>query len=150
MDPWRSPKTPWRPGDSGSEPPTLRTRLVETARQLLGIRYRRSGVSEKQGFDCSGLVQNVFRRFGIELARSSREQYMQGIQVPREQLHAGDLVFFSSSRRKVPNHVALYIGDGQILHALSGARKVVITSANSPWFKRRFLGASPDGRAVAG
>jgi cell wall-associated NlpC family hydrolase len=121
--------------------PTLRERLVDTARQLLGTRYRRSGTSEMLGFDCSGLVQNVYRRFGIDLPRSSREQIKLGDEVTRDRLEKGDLVFFSSARRKTPNHVAIYVGENQILHALSGARKVVATPTDSSWFRRRFLGA---------
>jgi cell wall-associated NlpC family hydrolase len=126
-------------GGEALEANSLRTQLLEAATSLLGIRYRRSGVSEKTGFDCSGLVQNVFRRVGIILPRSSREQYREGFEVSREQLEPGDLVFFSP--RKTPNHVAIYIGSNQVLHALSGARRVVITSLDKSYFKRRFLGA---------
>jgi len=129
-------------GGASEDQPNLRTRLVESAKTLLGIRYRRSGSSEKNGFDCSGLVQTVFRRFGIELPRSSRQQYREGLEIQRGQLLAGDLVFFSRARRKtVPDHVAIYIGESLILHSLSGARKVVITSTDSAWFRRTFMGA---------
>ena len=129
------------PGAAPALAQSMRSKLVGAGLTLLGIRYRRSGTSERTGFDCSGLVQNLFGRFGVKLPRSSREQYKEGVAVPAGRFEMGDLVFFSSSRRKIPNHVAIYIGENRILHALSGARMVTVTSTESPWFRRRYLGA---------
>jgi cell wall-associated NlpC family hydrolase len=117
-----------------------RLRLVEAGFQLIGVRYRFSGGSEKTGFDCSGLVKNLFSRFDIDLPRSSREQYKQGEKVDRDKLEVGDLVFFSSGG-KTPTHVGIYIGDDKFLHAARKAKRVVVSDLNKIWYTMRYLGA---------
>ena len=132
-------QTAARPAVSGGEP-TIRDRLVEAGFNMLGVRYRFGGTSEKTGFDCSGLVKNIFEKVGFMLPRSSREQYNQGEKVAKEDLQKGDLVFFSSSG-KTPTHVGIYIGNDQFLHAASRAKKVVISDLGKNWYDFRYLGA---------
>jgi len=122
-----------------NEPPR-RIRLVEAGFKLQGIKYRFGGLSEKYGFDCSGLVKNLFSKFSIELPHSSREQFKQGEKVDRDKLEEGDLVFFSSGE-KYPNHVGIYIGNGKFLHAASKAKKVIISDLDALWYSMRYLGA---------
>jgi cell wall-associated NlpC family hydrolase len=122
--------------DSGA----LRLRLVEAGFKMIGIRYRISGGSEKTGFDCSGLVKNLFSKFNIELPRSSREQYKQGEKVDRDKLEIGDLVFFSSGGPH-PTHVGIYVGNDQFLHAARKARHVMVSDLNKIWYTMRYLGA---------
>jgi cell wall-associated NlpC family hydrolase len=124
--------------DPGEE--SLRLRLVKAARELLGTRYRWAGVSAQTGFDCSGLVQQVFSYFEIDLPRSSKEQYKIGEKIDKDELEAGDLVFFSSGGKQ-PTHVGIYVGDNQFLHAARKAKGVVISDMNQSWYVRRFLGA---------
>jgi len=119
---------------------TVRDRLVEAGFNMLGVRYRFGGTSEKTGFDCSGLVKNLFEKFNLTLPRSSREQYAQGEKVAKEDLQKGDLLFFSSGG-KTPTHVGIYIGDNQFLHAASRAKKVVISDLGKNWYDLRYLGA---------
>ncbi|MDR0310710.1 MAG: C40 family peptidase [Acidobacteriota bacterium] len=119
---------------------TTRDRLVEAGFNMLGVRYRFGGTSEKTGFDCSALVKNLFEKVGFTLPRSSREQYKQGEKVAKEDLQKGDLVFFSSSG-KTPTHVGIYIGDNQFLHAASRAKKVIISDLGKTWYDLRYLGA---------
>jgi cell wall-associated NlpC family hydrolase len=126
-------------GDDDSKDHPLRFRLVETGIGMLGIKYRRGGVKES-GFDCSGLVKNLFSRFNIELPRSSRQQYRLGQEVDRDKLEIGDLVFFSSSGKQ-PTHVGIYIGENKFLHAALKAQKVVISDLNKTWYAVRYLGA---------
>jgi LysM repeat protein len=116
----------------------LRQQLVKTGISMLGIQYLRGG-SRESGFDCSGLVMNLFSRFDITLPRSSRQQYGQGEKVDREKLEIGDLVFFSSGGTQ-PNHVGIYIGGEQFLHAALKAEKVIISDLNKTWYAERFLG----------
>ena len=107
---------------------------------MLGVRYRYSGTSEKTGLDCSALVRNLFSKFGITLPRSSREQYLQGEKVDRENLQAGDLVFFSSGG-KTPTHVGVYLGNNQFLHAARKARQVIVSDLTKIWYDTRYIGA---------
>jgi len=116
----------------------LRLQLAKAGVGMLGIQYRRGG-SQESGFDCSGLVKNLFSRFEIELPRSSRQQYGQGEKVDREKLETGDLVFFSSGGKQ-PNHVGIYIGENKFLHAALKAEKVIISDLNKTWYAVRFLG----------
>jgi peptidoglycan DL-endopeptidase LytE len=118
----------------------LRERLVEAGFQMLGIRYRFSGNSEKTGLDCSAMVKNLFSKFDIHLPRSSREQYQQGQKIDRENLEVGDLVFFSSGG-KTPTHVGVYIGNNKFMHAARRAKQVIVSDLNKYWYEMRYLGA---------
>jgi peptidoglycan DL-endopeptidase LytE len=118
----------------------LRERLAEAGFQMLGIRYRFSGNSEKTGLDCSALVKNLFSKFDIHLPRSSREQFKEGEKVDRDNLQVGDLVFFSSGG-KTPTHVGIYIGNNKFLHAARKAKQVIVSDLNKFWYETRYLGA---------
>ena len=124
--------------DSDASPKRLK--LKQAGFEFLGVRYRFGG-SGKSGIDCSGLVKTLFSKFDIELPRSSREQFKQGQKVDRDELEIGDLVFFSSSGGKVPNHVGIYVGDDKILHAARKAKQVIVSDINKIWYKVRYLGA---------
>ncbi len=126
--------------DENLEDQSLRLRVVQAGFQFLGVRYRRSGVSEKSGFDCSGLVKSLFSKFNIELPRTSREQYQQGEKIDRDNLEMGDLVFFSSKGTN-PTHVGIYIGDNKFIHAALKAKQVIVSDLNKIWYSMRYLGA---------
>lgn len=97
--------------------------------------------------DCSGLVQQVFAHFGIQLPRTTYDQIGQGTAVDSSHLQAGDLVFFSAgSGGKSPDHVAIYIGNGQMLEAPRPGESVRIQSMDIPYYMDRFVGA----RRIAG
>jgi cell wall-associated NlpC family hydrolase len=87
-------------------------RAVQIANHLTGIPYRWGGASPQAGFDCSGLVQYVYRRLGISLPHYAAGQYGHGRRIPRGSLRAGDLVFFSGL-----GHVGIYAGRGKFIHA---------------------------------
>jgi cell wall-associated NlpC family hydrolase len=123
-----------------AESPSTRLRLVEAGFKMIGVRYRRSGGSEKTGFDCSGLVKSLFSQFNIDLPRSSREQYNQGEVIDRDKLQVGDLVFFSSGGTR-PTHVGIYVGDDKFLHAAIKAKQVIVSDLNKFWYTMRYLGA---------
>ena len=83
------------------------------------------GATGPNVFDCSGFVRYVFGQVGISLPRSSTSQSQAGTAVSRDQLKPGDLVFFKNTWRNNGqiDHVAVYLGDGQIVHAItSGVR----------------------------
>ena len=90
----------------------LGLRAVQIANQLTGVPYRWGGSSPGSGFDCSGLVQYVYAKVGIELPHYAAGQYGHGRRVGRGSLRAGDLVFFSGL-----GHVGIYAGGGKFIHA---------------------------------
>jgi cell wall-associated NlpC family hydrolase len=116
------------------------TQLLRTATRYLGTRYRLGG-TKPSAFDCSGFVRYVFARHGLELPRTAREQAGAGhpIVVGPDSLRVGDLLFFRT-KRGVASHVAIYAGNGRIIHASSGSRRVRYDDLASPrgrWFIER-------------
>jgi len=113
--------------------------LMFIAEKTIGIPYKFGGNSFKNT-DCSGYVQQVFRFLGVQLPRSAREQFTQGVSVKKEDLSIGDLVFFRSYA-SFPSHVGIYLGNNLFVHASSYAKKVTIDSLNTSYFVKRFIGA---------
>ncbi|ETP73113.1 cell wall-associated hydrolase, invasion-associated protein [Lachnospiraceae bacterium JC7] len=94
-----------------------RQALINYAKQFLGNPYVYGGTSLTEGADCSGFVQQVFKYFGITTGRSSRDQIENAQSISFEELQPGDLVFYASG--DYVNHVAIYAGNGVIIHAAS-------------------------------
>lgn len=115
--------------------------LLQRAMGLLGTPYRWGGTSPDSGFDCSGLVNYVFRTaLGIELPRVSREMAGNGTLVDRASLAVGDLVFFGRRGKRV-DHVGIYVGDGQFVHAPRSGRDVTVSRMDTGYWAGRFLQA---------
>ncbi len=102
--------------------------LVATAKKYLGVPYLWGGTTPS-GFDCSGLMQYVYRENGINISRTTYTQVQEGVAVSKENLQPGDLVFFGDPTS--PHHVGMYIGNGQYLHAPSTGDVVKISDLNS-------------------
>lgn len=93
-----------------------RQAVVEYGLQFVGNRYVYGGTNPNKGADCSGFTSYVLRHSaGVELPHSSRSQAVQGREISAAEIRPGDLVFYASGKRI--NHVALYIGNGQVVHA---------------------------------
>jgi peptidoglycan DL-endopeptidase CwlO len=124
-------------------PPTgaLGARAAALASRLVGTPYRTGG-STPDGFDCSGLVFYVYRELGVTLPRTAAEQRGALERVPATALAPGDLVFFSTPA----DHVGIYLGGGEFVHAPGTGRVVERARLNSPYF---ILGYAGGGR-VAG
>ncbi len=112
--------------------------IVATAKQYLGSKYTYGGSSPSTGFDCSGFTSYVFKQHGISLNRTAAAQYSNGVAVSRANLQPGDLVMFGKSGI---NHVAIYIGGGQIIHASTPSTGVRIDSLGTGYYNNNYVGA---------
>jgi hypothetical protein len=119
----------------------LRDRIVETARSYIGLPYRWGGSSSDGGFDCSGLAMAVYQLNGLNLPRSSEQQYRAGIFVKRSQLLQGDLVFFATCRGRKVSHVGIYAGNDKFIHAPGRGKKIRADSLSKRYFQTRYAGA---------
>jgi cell wall-associated NlpC family hydrolase len=113
--------------------------VTVTALSLRGAPYRNGG-SDPSGFDCSGFVWYVLRQHGIHIPRTVGEQYRQGLDVSRDTLEAGDLVFFSTEARG-PSHVGMIIGGDEFVHAPSARGDVRVERISSSYWAARYVGA---------
>ncbi len=105
----------------------VRVELVEYAKQFVGNPYVWGGTSLTKGADCSGFVLSVFKKFGVSLPHHSGSQAGCGTKISAGDLQPGDLVFYSNSRGTI-NHVAIYIGGGQVIHASSPRTGIKISN----------------------
>ncbi len=124
---------------------TLASSVIDHGEQYLGVRYRWGGQDPEYGFDCSGFVQTIYRSQGVALPRVSRDQARSGSSLPLDidTFVAGDLLFFASSGSRV-DHVAVYVGDGTILHSSSsggGVRYDRLDTSRGNWFVRHLVSA---------
>lgn len=117
----------------------VRVDLCEYAKQFRGNPYVWGGTSLTKGADCSGFVMSIFAKYGIYLPHSSRAQANMGTKISMSEARPGDLVFYSKGGRI--NHVAIYIGGGQVIHASSPKTGIRITSAyyRTPTTVRRLI-----------
>jgi len=124
---------------------TPRALVLATADELVGTRYRYGGTTPTHGFDCSGFVHWVYAQQGIDLPRTTRGLTTAGTRIParRDELLPGDLLLFAGHGTRI-THVAIYVGDGRIIHASSGQREVRyddLDSARGRWFRRHVVSA---------
>ena len=114
----------------GVVPPARAGSVVETALQYVGYPYVYGGTSPS-GFDCSGFVQYIFAQHGIGLPRMSGDQGRAGTQIPASEAQPGDLVVWGES------NIAIYIGDGMIVHASTPATGVKVSSLYGSYYFSR-------------
>jgi hypothetical protein len=134
---WSAPRTP-------AELDAVAVRILDSADDYLGTRYIWGG-STPAGFDCSGFLQYVFRAHGLNLPRTSRQMAQVGAPLSREMRdwEAGDLLFFAGNGRTI-DHVAMYAGDGRIVHSSEsggGVRFDVLGSNRGTWFRTHLVAA---------
>lgn len=117
---------------SAEDAEAAREELVEYALQFVGNPYKYGGTDPNTGADCSGFVKYVMKNSaGISLPRSSGEQAGEGVAIDASQMRPGDLIFYGGKRI---NHVAMYIGDGEIVHAATSSTgiKTEVWDYNTP------------------
>ena len=118
-------------------------RLIESAVALVGTPYRLGGQSPDTGFDCSGLVSYVAAQHGIALPRTAAQQYGAGRAVDRDDLAAGDLVFFSTIGPGATHVGIVIVTDDELkfVHAPADGASVRIERLSTSYWQRRWVGA---------
>jgi Cell wall-associated hydrolases (invasion-associated proteins) len=114
--------------------------LYNEAVEWLKTPYRRGGMGHR-GMDCSGLTITIFKNvFGIQLERRSRDiSNKDVVDLKKDELKPGDLVFFATSRRaKGVNHVGVYLGNDKFVHA-SIKKGVIISSLHEAYYQRTWV-----------
>mgnify|MGYP000264313172 CR=1 FL=1 len=120
------------------------SRIASYAQQFIGNPYRYGGNSLTSGIDCSGFTQQIMAKFGYSISRTSSSQAGEGRAVSTSNLRAGDLVFYGNGGSI--NHVAVYIGGGQVVHASNsapyprGGIKISNVNYRTPICARRIIG----------
>lgn len=117
----------------------VRVALCDFAKQYIGNRYVWGGTSLTKGADCSGFVLSVFKNYGISLPHSSRAQANCGSAVDISDVKPGDLIFYGT--KSGINHVAIYVGGGQVVHASNPRTGITISGMRyrTPVKARRIL-----------
>lgn len=112
--------------------------IADFAVQYVGNPYVWGGTSLTEGADCSGFVQTVFANFGLYLSRTAESQSYGGTSISLDNLQPGDLLFYNSTGSI--DHVAIYIGGGQIVHAANSSKGIIISNAyyQTPVCARRY------------
>jgi cell wall-associated NlpC family hydrolase len=124
-----------------TEPSSVGERIASHALAELGSRYRYGGDDARGGFDCSGLTRAVHAREGLEIPRTAAAQFSGGRRIATNSLRPGDLVFFRFGAAAV-DHVGVYIGAGEFVHAPRAGDKVRRVDMTAPWFAQRYAGAA--------
>ena len=124
-------------------PTAVVSRVLETADQYIGVPYVWGGNTPSSGFDCSGFTKYVFAKQGISLPRTSRDQARagQGIALDFGALLPGDLLLFAEPDEAI-SHVAIYVGDGQIIHssaALGGVNYLDLDGDRGDWYVQNMV-----------
>ncbi|MGZ8159034.1 MAG: C40 family peptidase [Methylobacter sp.] len=115
-------------------PPT-----VSYALSLQGTPYRYGKSSPEEGFDCSGFVKHVYEHQGISLPRTVQGMAQSLTQVPKNELHSGDLVFFNTNGKPF-SHVGIYVSNDDFIHAPSQRTgKVLVSSLKNRYWGERFI-----------
>jgi len=124
-------------------------KIVSLALDLFGQPYKYGGTQPGVGIDCSFFVQSIYRQLGIYLPRTSREQFKVGQKIKdTSQLRVGDLLFFKKTYRSRRshrrysriNHVGIYLGDGEFIHATRNGWRVTISRLDEQYYQKRLAG----------
>ncbi len=116
------------------------TIAARTAERFVGIPYQWGGNNVVEGMDCSGFVRAVYNLCGVNIPRSSKDQFKVGESIGREDLKDGDLVFFGSSEEAI-SHVGIYVGGGRFVHAPRRGDEIKVTALDDVYFTRKYIGA---------
>lgn len=138
---WVSASTVTVHQKSAGVPVPASEELVTTAKQFLGLPYLWAGLSGF-GFDCSGFTHTLYKSYGITIPRDASAQATAGIPVKKENLQPGDLLFFAYNNGSGRvHHVAMYIGNNQMIHSPKTGRSIEILSLTHSDYIHEYAGA---------
>lgn len=121
--------------------------IVDYLKQFIGTPYKWGGNSLTSGVDCSGMVQQAYQHFGLSVSRTTYNQIGQGKAVGMKDLAPGDMIFFDTDKgTSGPDHVGIYIGNGQFIHAPRPGKGIEISNLKSGYYQDLFMG----GRRISG
>ncbi|MCU0576812.1 MAG: NlpC/P60 family protein [Desulfobacterota bacterium] len=120
---------------------SIRDDIVETAQDFIGLPYLWGSCELNAPLDCSGLVMAVYQLNGLNVPRTSEEQYGSGAPVVMPDLDKGDLVFFATASSGRVSHVGIYIGDGKFIHAPGRGKTICADYLSNTYYRERFYGA---------
>lgn len=126
--------------------PPVNLAVVRDALGLQGIPYRWGEESPERGFDCSGLVQYVYGKYGVPLPRTAYDMAMALPALNGVYRQPGDLVFFNTTGKPY-SHVGIYIGNDRFVHASSAKGQVTVSSLDTPYWTDHYLGLRRPGSA---
>lgn len=114
-----------------------RSAVVTTAQRVIGSPYRWAGNTPK-GFDCSGLTRYVYGSANIAIPRTAAQQRDNSKTLPNySHLRPGDLIFFKTGTKT--DHVGIYVGNGEFIHASTSQRRVIQTKLDTPYWRKHFV-----------
>jgi cell wall-associated NlpC family hydrolase len=119
----------------------LRDEIVKAAESFIDVPYLWGGTSADTGFDCSGLAMTVYELNGLDLPRTSADQYDAGYPIDKKDLRKGDLVFFATTSSRRISHVGIYVGEGIFIHSPKEGKKICRTSLSDDYFVRTYVGS---------
>ena len=117
------------------------SKVVSTARSLIGIPYKWGGRSPQTGFDCSGFVWYVFNQYGVDLPRTSSELLSVGRPVSESSIRPGDILIYNIASKGKSLHAAIATGRGTFVHSPSSGKTVSEASMSGQYWRGRLLGA---------
>lgn len=120
---------------------SVHNEMIDYSKTLIGTPYLGGG-STPSGFDCSGFIQYVFKKFDLDIARVSADQYDSKKAVKKGELLPGDLVFFITTGKGRISHSGIYIGDNQFIHSDSTKGVKISNLETERYWKNAYFGAS--------
>lgn len=133
------PAAPSKPSKKPKHDTEMGDIAARTAERFVGIPYKWGGNTVVEGLDCSAFVKSVYYLCGVNIPRTSAEQFKVGQHIPQEELVDGDLVFFGHNNQV--SHVGIYVGHGKFVHAPKRNDEIKIAELARPGTTKKYLGA---------